>query len=175
MPLEFDTINLLDGDARIELAKILSEHDRDILLHLHAHAPTTLNVANIDNYFDYPKTIPVVYRKKRLIEAVIIGIPIEHFYEDETFPDPEMGKRNTIYTAVILYNDPKVAMKLEAEYRNYLKCYNTIFESRHMRLDWVKGSGFEMVKVLDEWQIDGSPVAYCKFKINDEVKKNKQS
>jgi len=173
MSLEFDTINLLDGDARIELSKILSEHDRDILLHLHAHTPTTLNVANIDNYFDYPKTIPIVYRKKRLIEAVIIGIPIEHFYEDETFPDPEMGKRNTIYTAVILYNDPKVFSKLEAEYRNYLKNYNITFESRHMRLDWVKGSGFEMVKVLDEWQIGGFPVSYCKTRIVSDLKKEK--
>ncbi len=165
MPLDHDLINLLDGDCRIELVKILDDKDKDVVLRLPSFSLMPLNVANIGNYFRYPQNVAMVLRKKRKIEALIIGIPVEKFYEDETFPDPDIGKKNTFYTAIIAYLNGKAFKSLEDEYRKYLSNYGIRFESRHLRLDWVKGTSFEVVKVFPGWLVSDSPVAYCKHKI----------
>ncbi|MEZ4813168.1 MAG: hypothetical protein R2883_06810 [Caldisericia bacterium] len=115
---------------------------------------------------DYPTTIPIAYRKNGRIVGLIVGIPIEKFDGDETFPDPDINKRNTVYTVVIQYDDPSVAKVLEKEYLAYLKRYNIKNESRHMRCDWVKGSGFKKMKNISEWKVEGFDICYCKREIS---------
>lgn len=165
MALDHDLINLLDGDCRIELIKILDERDKDIILRLPFHSLLLLNAANISNYFQYPRNISMVFRRKQNIEALMIGIPIENFYEDETFPDPDIGKKNTFYTAILAFSNSKAFKILEGEYRKYLQNYKIQFESRHLRLDWAKGSSFDVIKVFSGWLLSESPVAYCRYKI----------
>lgn len=174
MPLEHDLINLFDDDSRIELMKILSARERDDLLRLANHTLLPLNLTNIDKYVNYPKTIPIVYRKKRKLEGLLVGIPIEKYSEDETFPDPDMGKRNTVYTAIICHNDTKVFTKLLAEYRNYIALHNTVHESRHIKATFLEGTDFEIIKVFKGWMVDGVEIAYCKAKIGEGLAKIKR-
>jgi len=171
VPLEYELINLLDGDCRIELTKVLSQKDFDSVLRVPMHSIVSLNAANVSQYFNYPKTIPVAFRRKKTIEAFIVGVPVEKYIDDETFPDPDIGRRNTIYSAIIAYSDTRTYNKLVADYRIYLSKFNATFESRHLRTDWAKGSEFEVVKVFDYWKIDGVPVAYCKHRFAEGSKK----
>jgi hypothetical protein len=174
MPLEYDLINLFDDDSRIELIKILSARERDDLLRLANHTLLPLNLANIDKYINFPKTIPIVYRKKRKLEGLLVGIPIEKFSEDETFPDPDMGKRNTVYTAIVCHNDAKIYIKLLAEYRNYLALHNSVHESCHLKTSFIERTDFEVIKIFKGWVVDGVEIAYCKAKIGNGLAKLKK-
>ncbi|HOO96931.1 MAG TPA: hypothetical protein PKV16_04850 [Caldisericia bacterium] len=162
MPVEYELVNLHKSDERVELVRILSPSDKDAVFSLESRTLLAVNFANVDKYVDYPRTIPLAYRVGRKIEGIIIGVPIERHIDDETFPDPDMGRRNTVYTPIFQVNDGQIGKKLEADYLAYLKHHSIKFESRHMPYSWFKNSGFDLVAIFDQWRVDGSPVAYCK-------------
>ena len=167
MSVSKELINIINQMETVELIRLPSAKERDSILALKPHTETMLNVANLDKYMDYPRTIPIVYRKNGKIIGLIVGVPIENYHGDDTFPDPDMNKRNTVYTIVFQYNDSKIAKQLESEYLVYLKRHNIKSESRHMRLSWTKGTDFEQLEVFDEWRVGGSKICYCKRRIDN--------
>ena len=157
-----ELINIINASDRVELLRLMKHKERDSLLLLKPHTPTILNLANLDKYIDYPNTIPVIYRRSDEILGIIIGVPVEKYDEDETFPDPAIGARNTVYTVVIQISEKEdILATLEKEYTDYLKRHRITMESRHIPMDCLKGK-FDVLKVFDDWRIDESVVCYCK-------------
>lgn len=158
----FELVNMIGTDIRIELVRNLTERDQDTILRLGHQVLQPLNAQNIGIYISYPKTFPMVLRKKHKIEALIIGAPVEMFSHDETFTDMEIGKKTVIYTAVFCFSDFPSAKLLEKEYLRFMQNRKYQHESRHMRLDICTEQGFEVVSKFFEWLEDGKPMCYCK-------------
>jgi hypothetical protein len=158
----FELVNMIDNDIRIELIRHMTERDQDTILRLAHHVLLPLNAQNIGLYISYPKTYPMVLKKKHRIEALIVGVPVENFSHDETFTEPDMGKKTVFYTAMFSFFDVSSAKILEKEYVHFLKVRKIQAESRHMRADICAEQGFEIQTKFFEWLSDGKPMCYCK-------------
>ena len=158
----FELLNMIGTDIRIELVRNMTERDQDTILRLGHQVLQPLNAQNIGIYISYPKTYPMVLKKKHKIEALIIGAPVEMFSHDETFTESEMGKKTVFYTAIFCFSDFSCAKLLEKEYLQFLKNRKVQFESRHMRADICTEQGFEITTKFFEWLSDGKPMCYCR-------------
>lgn len=158
----FDLVNMIGTDIRIELVRHLTERDRDIILRLTHQALQILNAQNISLYISYPKTFPLVLKRKHKIEALIVGTPVEHYKGDETFTEPMMGDKKVFYTPVFAFSVYNSAKLLEREYLHFLKQRKIEVESRHMRQDICESQGFEVSTKFFEWLSDGKPMCYCR-------------
>jgi hypothetical protein len=158
----FELVNMIGTDIRIELVRHMTERDQDTILRLDHQVLQPLNAQNISIYISYPKTYPMVLRKKHKIQALIIGMPVEMFSHDETFTEPEMGAKTVFYTAIFCFSDFSSAKILEKEYLRFLQNRKIVHESRHMRQDICIEQGFEVVTSFYEWLVDDKPMCYCK-------------
>lgn len=158
----FDLVNMIGADIRIELVRHLTERDHDTVLRLAHQALQILNAQNISLYISYPKTFPLVLKRKHRIEALIVGTPVEQYKGDETFTEPLMGEKKVFYTAVFAFSVYDSAKLLEREYLHFLKQRKIEIEARHMRQDICQSQGFEITTRFFEWLSDGKPMCYCR-------------
>jgi len=87
----------------------------------------------LKKFFNYPKTFPFVLRYKEKIGGFIIGVPLEHFSdEDWAQCDPNLQKGNTIYTYAYILKD-------QLQNMGYAKLLKRVYQST------VKKKGYKYI------------------------------
>lgn len=157
--------SLDDSDSQriISMARSLPEEDRGI----------QLTPASIRQWFNYPKTYPVIARLQGEPIACIIGVPLEFFNKESWVKcDKHWGEGNTIYTQaeIILprYRKQNYIAVLGKMYMNFLRKRGFEFVSGHRKKgeDSPLSPNAQRVREFENWQNSYRSFEYYRISLN---------